>query len=351
MSVTARTHLRPRLGFTLIELLVVISIIALLIGILLPVLGSARSEARAIACGSNARQVMIATETYVAENKEFYPPAYVYASPGDQWDGGGSAAVRWDWAYQDDANSNPTGGYVHWTYLLFSNGSVEESSFTCPEMENGGLPATNPRDDAFHPDQTDGAGAGIDRQARWNAYAPSEVLIPRNKFNSGANQQRLVRASEVALPSATISITEFVDNYRAIADGAGVSKAHRGIQPFMHPTAAPADATGFVPNATLEGNGGTLANYGAFVGPINNRFTPYEDLLNATTTAIDGAPINAVGRHHPGGDGELGGEGTANFAFADGHTVRKTVRDTVLDGDWGDRYYSLSQTITVRDNP
>ncbi len=56
-------------AFTLIELLVVISIIALLMAILLPVLSSARESAKTVQCNSNLKQLAIAEPAYVADHK------------------------------------------------------------------------------------------------------------------------------------------------------------------------------------------------------------------------------------------------------------------------------------------
>ncbi|MEQ9459984.1 MAG: type II secretion system protein [Phycisphaeraceae bacterium] len=63
-----------RSGFTLIELLVVISIIAILIGMLLPALGGARDIARQLNCGTNIRTLSLSLELYAQDNREFFPP-------------------------------------------------------------------------------------------------------------------------------------------------------------------------------------------------------------------------------------------------------------------------------------
>ncbi|MEM7576958.1 MAG: prepilin-type N-terminal cleavage/methylation domain-containing protein [Planctomycetota bacterium] len=64
---------RSRAGFTLIELLVVISIIALLIGILLPALGAARNLGRNAVCLANLKGITTASHAYAADQDGFFP--------------------------------------------------------------------------------------------------------------------------------------------------------------------------------------------------------------------------------------------------------------------------------------
>jgi len=62
-----------RAGFTIVELLVVIGIIALLVGILVPVVSRARASGHSVACLANLRQIGIAFHSYADANKGMLP--------------------------------------------------------------------------------------------------------------------------------------------------------------------------------------------------------------------------------------------------------------------------------------
>ena len=73
VSKHANLSLGGRNGFTLIELLVVITIIALLIGILLPVLAQARESAIGVSCLANQSQLIRAVHAHAADNRDLIP--------------------------------------------------------------------------------------------------------------------------------------------------------------------------------------------------------------------------------------------------------------------------------------
>lgn len=322
-------------GFTLIELLVVIAIIAILVGILLPSLASAREEARATVCASNIRSVGLGVFTYDSETR-FIPPAYVY----------GAEETGYAWRLEDQLDTNPTKayGYIHWSKMLFAQDETfKDESFTCPSAPDGGAPATNPgpKPEDWDAGQRDDVGntsptpTPEDRQMKRVAYTGNAAIFPRNKFavRGKQRQDRLINSSVVSLPSTTIMATEFLDKdneWKVIGQKQGnqfLSKSHRSILPF--------ETAGFDPyqiprNATRE----------RFFYPSQQSILPTKDIPEGVLSTNQ--PWNAVGRRHEPSSGAFGG--TSNFVFMDGHVDRFTLQET-LDFRkrlWGDRVYTLT---------
>ncbi|MEM6332530.1 MAG: prepilin-type N-terminal cleavage/methylation domain-containing protein [Planctomycetota bacterium] len=105
-------------GFTLIELLVVISIIALLIGILLPALGAARNTAEDMQCLSNQRQMIIGVTAYSLEFKGSLP----YGAYETTRNGG---IEQSDWMVS-------ISGYLSQSTGTYQSGLEPIPVFTCP---------------------------------------------------------------------------------------------------------------------------------------------------------------------------------------------------------------------------
>jgi len=116
-----------RKGFTLVELLVVISIIALLMGILMPALAKVRSIAYQMMCGTKLSGIGKAMLVYSADWDDRYPRA---ARPSDRWTNTGIIS---DWTGQTPPSPYRPGQVTVTAslYLLVKYADVQPKQFVC----------------------------------------------------------------------------------------------------------------------------------------------------------------------------------------------------------------------------
>ena len=302
-------------GFSLVELLVSIGVVGILVALLLPALAGARRSADTIACEANLHAIGQGMTIYLAQNHNTFPPSYIYI--GQQIVG------------EVQTPTQPSAGYVHWSSYLYGSGAVPVGAFTCPSMNRGGLPPTNTPVGNREPGQNCPSETVVDQQAPRMAYAVNEALCPRNKFIAasfgGSRSYRYVRVTEVARTADTVLATEMIDNAAALSyddSTTGWVMSHRPIPGFV----------------------GLKGELDAFLIPTGEgyRRTARADLDGDPNTVGNGTQtrLDLVGRNH----GKRAGypdRRLSNFLYCDGHAETKSVYDTVLPWQWGDRFYSL----------
>lgn len=191
-------------GFTLVELLVVMGIIALLVGILLPVLSRAQDAARSTACKSNLRSIYQAAAIYAAENKGFLPYGFYWTNTNQATgDPNGSSDLSWiSWfttlnrvmnsksPTADYTNGNPRGGASRLAYNL-------SNVFRCPAAgdfaqqvhyyQHGVAMPHLPMELKFSATKPNGDRTPIDRPARMTDLYNDNILFWDTPLLSGAD--------------------------------------------------------------------------------------------------------------------------------------------------------------------
>ena len=166
-------------GFTLIELLVVIAIIAILLGLIFPVVLGARENGRSANCKSNLKQLTTAGLNFAADNDGYVPMGF-------------QVIKQEHWVWQNTLP--PYLGLKPNSQLVTSGVDVAKSVLTCPTqfglIGNRTLQAKNYHGtySANHNFNTEGMGLTIsDNNNRSNTAAVSMAIILRPEDTSIKN--------------------------------------------------------------------------------------------------------------------------------------------------------------------
>ena len=196
----------PRRGFTLIELLVVIAIIALLIGILLPSLGSARNAARGAVNLANLRSIGQGGDLYINDHEKFMP----FRLPSGQYhEASGRHRARWHWT---------VGEYVGqpWRPQNADEVFTFENDDYIPRIDNKVFMNPRHRVEMFR--ETDGRVKAL----RNGSYGYNYHYLgnTRDVSGPGTPSNYPVRLGEIVMPSTTVAFADSLGNQNtSLSDG------------------------------------------------------------------------------------------------------------------------------------
>ncbi len=292
-------------AFTLIELLVVIAIIALLIGILLPAIGSARQSARNLLCQTNIRQIAQATKIYAVDYKGKFPTAL-----------GGRFVI------------DPENGKENMVWY-----DVNRLGRYLPQEDFRNLAATNNKNETLggsvmecpnHPD------AGRSYTINYWATSAAEVsgLNPTTGLpsffkpgalasNAATYQNGSPFNDDTGRASALMLFGEAWGLYRSELLDNGVTNWYSGAT--MGGRQLPGERFG-------GGDGLLPITFNGFQDNSNWRANPSSPELNGDTTRMPTSYIPYY-RHPPGKGDPRDIAGSTNIAFADGHVEKFDARD------------------------
>lgn len=312
-----------RRGFTLIELLVVISIIAVLIGLLLPAVQAAREAARRIQCVNNLKQVGLALHNY-HDALGAFPMGY--AARGKFVDGATDTAPGWGWATMILPQIEQTPIYNAVNFILpvdaAQNSTVVLSSLTayvCPsDITNGPF--------AVLDSTTPGAALATMTPSSYVASVGNDFTdTAKGLNNDGLGNGVMFRNSSIRIASITDGTSQTIMvGERAWANAKGVW-------------------AGVVANGTTRrGAMNRCPSNGALFYSAAALVQAHGHLLN-TDTDQDGG-LDDFSSLHPGG---------ANFVFADGSVrfIKTVLRDSGVNSSGGTVYSPTSlllQALTTR---